>query len=75
MRQSRLYRQSAAGVLDVATTDVLDELERLLLDIAREARSGDQIKARIADQDVLFKIQVLRASVRYREEKLQVQKF
>lgn len=75
LRESRLYRQTAYRVGDVATSDVLDELERLLLDVAHGTTPNDALKSRIEEQDVLFKIRVLQTSVRAREEQLVLQKF
>jgi len=75
LRESRLYRQTAYRVGDVATSDVLDELERLLLDVAHGTTPNDALKSRIEEQDVLFKIRVLQTSVRAREEKFAPQKF
>jgi len=75
LRESRLYRQTAYRVGDVATSDVLDELERLLLDVAHGTTANDALRSRIEEQDVLFKIRVLQTSVRAREEQLAPQKF
>jgi hypothetical protein len=73
---SRLYRQSAHRLGDVTTADVLEELERILLDVSHgpEADQG-AVRERIEERDVLFKIRVLQASLRDREKKLKVQKF
>lgn len=75
LRESRLYRQTAYRVGDMATSEVLDELERLLLDVAHGTTPNDALKSRIEEQDVLFKIRVLQTSVRAREEKFAPQKF
>ena len=75
LRESRLYRQTAYHVGDVATSDVLDELERLLLDVAHGTTPNDALKSRIEEQDVLFKIRLLQTSVRAREEQFALQKF
>lgn len=75
LRESRLYRQTAYRVGDVATSDLLDELERLLLDVAHGTTPNDALKSRIEEQDVLFKIRVLQTSVRAREENFATQKF
>lgn len=73
--ESRLYRQSARQAGDVATSDVLDQLERVLLDVAHGATPNDALLSRIEEQDVLFKIRVLQTSVRAREDQLALQKF
>ena len=75
LRESRLYRQTAYRVGDVATSDVLDELERLLLDVAHGTTPDDALRSRIEEQDVLFKIRVLQTSLRAREQELAPQKF
>lgn len=75
VRESRLYRQTAFDVGDVATIDALEELERILLDIAHGASSTADLRARIDEQDVLFKIRVLQTNVRQREVDLKPRKF
>jgi hypothetical protein len=75
LHESRLYRQTAFRMGDVATTDVLDQLERLLLDVVHGTTSSDVLTARIVEQDVFFKIRVLQTNVRRREEELKSQKF
>jgi hypothetical protein len=72
LRASRLYRQSALHLGDVATADVLEDLERLLLDVSHEpdtAEAQKGIRARMEERDVLFKLRVLEASVRHRGER------
>lgn len=66
VRESRLYRQTAYRVGDAATVEVLDELERLLLDVAHGPATDEGVEAlreRIAERDVLFKLRVLETSV------------
>ena len=75
LHESRLYRQSAFRLGEVAATEVLDEVERLLLDIVHGTTSGDVLTARIAEHDVFFKIRVLQTNVRRREEELKAQRF
>ncbi len=78
LRASRLYRQSAYRLGDVATADLLEDLERLLLDVSHAPDSGEaqkSIQDRIRDQDMLFKLRVLDASVKSREQKLAIKKF
>jgi hypothetical protein len=67
LQASRLYRQTAYQVGEVATADVLEELERILLDVSQgpesvEAREG--LRSRIEEQDLLFKLRVLGTNVR-----------
>jgi hypothetical protein len=68
---NRLYRQSAslAGETDLAA--VLDELERVLLEVAnRPSQSSasdlQQIRRRIKEKGILFKVRVLGSEVRFR---------
>jgi anti-sigma factor RsiW len=64
--EGRLYRQTALSVGDVATAEVLEELERLLLDVAHGPGSEeafDGLRSRIEDRDMLFKLRVLQTSV------------
>jgi len=71
--ESRLYRQTAAHTGDTAVAGVLDEIDRVLLDIAHspsEVRAADieKLRARLADQGILFKIRVLGSNLRNRED-------
>jgi hypothetical protein len=56
--ENRLYRQTAAEAGDPAVTAVLDQLERVLLDISHGVDSTE-IKSRIDSEDLLFKLRVL----------------
>ncbi len=67
LQASRLYRQTAFQVGEVATADLLEELERILLDVSQgpeslEAREG--LRSRIEEQDMLFKLRVLGSTVK-----------
>ncbi len=75
LRASRLYRQTAHQVGDIATGDVLEELERLLLDVAHGSTPSDTLKSRIRDRDVLFKIRVLQTNFKARGQLLAPQRF
>ena len=73
LSNNRLYRQAALKSGDTATAAVLDDLERVLVDVA--ASSGtmsqedfDQVRRRIESQGLLFKVRVVSSAVR---EKLQ----
>ncbi len=72
---SRLYRQSGRGVLDASATDLLDEIERILLDVAHGSSETGLLRTRIDERDVLFKIQVLQTAVRERERQTQLRRF
>ena len=67
LQASRLYRQTAYQVGEVAAADVLEDLERILLDVSQgpeslEARQG--LKSRIEERDMLFKLRVLGSTVK-----------
>jgi hypothetical protein len=67
LQASRLYRQTAYQVGEVAAADVLEELERILLDVSQgpeslEARQA--LKSRIEEGDMLFKLRVLGSNVK-----------
>ena len=75
VESSRLYRMSAATTGDTATAGVLDELERVLLDIAHGPSevSGaqlEQLQKRISDAGILFKVRVYATQVEHRENRL-----
>ena len=72
---SRLYRMTASASGDAATASMLDELERVLMDIANGPSqiSGNQLQNlqnRIADTGILFKVRVFASSVEQRENRL-----
>jgi len=56
--ENRLYRQTAAETGDPAVAQILDELERVLLDISHGTDSRE-IKSRIDSESLLFKLRVL----------------
>ena len=60
--ENRLYRQTAAQSVDPALAQVLDELERILLDISHGTPSGE-IKSRIESEGLLFKLRVLNSNL------------
>jgi hypothetical protein len=71
---NRLYRQSAAQAGEASLASVLDELERVLIEIANQppdVTRGElrEIRRRIDEEDLLFKIRVLSSQVRSRETK------
>jgi hypothetical protein len=70
--ENRLYRQAALKSGDRAVSSVLDELERVLLDIAHSPSKLDsvefeQIRQRIEGEGILFKIRVVGSNLRERE--------
>lgn len=71
---NRLYRQAAAHSGDPAITAVLDDLERVLLEIAHSPSTlsrGDltKIQRQIESGDIVFKLRVVESKVRRQEEK------
>lgn len=72
---NRLYRQSAQRVGDPEVAHLLDELERVLAEIANApsdptANDLREIRSRIQSQDLLFKIQVVHSNVTRQGETL-----
>ncbi|MGH9523662.1 MAG: hypothetical protein ACRD3E_14130 [Terriglobales bacterium] len=65
---NRLYRQSALKLGDRKTADVLDQLERVLLEIAHsgpdESKAQiDELRRQIEAQGLLFKVRVIHSNV------------
>lgn len=75
---NRLYRQTAASSGDVGMASVLDELERVLMEIAHspseipQARL-EELRHRIEAQGILFKVRVIDSEVE-QKERMAVQK-
>jgi hypothetical protein len=70
--ENRLYRQTAAHTGDTVVASVLDELERVLLDIAHapsrlSPRELEKLRQRLEAEGILFKIRVLGSNVRNQE--------
>jgi hypothetical protein len=70
---NRLYRQTAATTGDGAMVDFLDDLERLLVDLAAspEELSAEElasVRRRIDAEGLLFKLRVLSSEVRDRQK-------
>ena len=73
--ENRLLRQIVARKGDRSDTAVLDELERVLLDIANSPSDVspaelDHLRQRIESQGLLFKVRVISANVREKGMKL-----
>ncbi len=71
--ENRLYRQTALQQGDKALASVLDELERVLLDIAHSPQEMmptqlEKIRQRIEAHGILFKVRVVGSEVRQREK-------
>ena len=72
VESNRLYRQTAASAGDAATANLLDELERVLLDIAHSPSevSGKQLedlRKEIESRGILFKVKVFGTQVEERQ--------
>jgi hypothetical protein len=70
---NRLYRQTAVSTGDAAMASVLDDLERVLVDIAAGPSTMsqddlDSVRRRIASKELLFKVRVISTQVREREK-------
>jgi hypothetical protein len=68
---NRLYRQDAIDANEASVADVLDELERTLLDVVHRPSESpadlDQIRRRIDSAALLFKVRVLTTELRQRQ--------
>lgn len=73
VEDNRLYRLTAAAAGETALASLLEDLERVLLEVARSpeelsSQEFNQIRDRIEEQGIIFKIKVLGSKVREREE-------
>jgi len=71
VNENRLYRQTAQRDRDPEIANVLDEVERVLIDIAHhpDSVSGkelEELQQRIESQGVLFKVRVIESKVKAR---------
>jgi len=69
VEENRLYRQTAVSGGDNAMASTLDELERILLDVANSPAEVtpaqfESIQKRIASQGILLKVRVVRQELR-----------
>ena len=72
--ENRLYRASATQAGDEAVTTVLDDLERVLVEIANTPESAnpaalDALRQRISSQGLLFRVRVVHSEMRERERR------
>ncbi|MBA2306207.1 MAG: hypothetical protein H0W08_26760 [Acidobacteria bacterium] len=70
---NRLYRQAATQTGDVAVSELLDELERLLVELSASpdqlpTEDMERVKQQIAAKDLLFKVRVVSSGVRERQK-------
>jgi hypothetical protein len=73
LEENRLYRQTALEQGDAGLANVLDELERVLLDVAHSPQSVtpaqlETIRKRIDARGILFKVRVVGKELEQREE-------
>lgn len=69
LKANRLYRLAAERDGQLMLTSVLEDLERVLLDVARGPKELsreqlDRLRARVNDQELLFKVRVLELRLR-----------
>ena len=72
LESNRLYRQTAASTGDESTAAMLEELERVLLEIAHSPsavseRQLDELRKQIEDRGIIFKVKVFGKQVEQRE--------
>lgn len=72
LSSNRLYRQTAASTGDAAMASILDELERVLVDVAASPSTVsqadmDSVRRRIDSKELLFKVRVVSSQVRERQ--------
>lgn len=72
LESNRLYRQTATSAGDVATASLLDDLERVLLEVAHSPsamseRQLKELRKQIEDQGILFKVKVFGSQVEQRQ--------
>jgi hypothetical protein len=75
LSENRLLRQTAARTGDASHAALLDELERVLLDIANgpsKASSADieNLQRRIQSEGLLFKVRIVDANIREKRQKI-----
>jgi putative zinc finger protein len=70
----RLYRRSAEQMGDGDTRDLLEDVERVLVEIANgpdveSSNNLSDVRARITDQDLIFRLRVMTAAMQARERR------
>jgi len=73
LQENRLYRQTALQEGDAGLASVLDELERVLLDVAHSPEEVtpaqlEAIQKKIAGRGILFKVRVVNKELQQRQE-------
>lgn len=72
LESNRLYRQTAASAGDTATASLLDDLERVLLEVAHSPsavseKQLDELRKGIEDRGILMKVKVYGTQVEQRQ--------
>jgi hypothetical protein len=72
LESNRLYRQTAVSAGDDATASLLEDLERVLLEVAHSPsamseRQLQELRKQIEDQGILFKVKVFGSQVEQRQ--------
>ena len=70
---NRLYRQTALQVGETSVAGVLEDLERMLMEIANSPshlneKQLEELQKRIEDKGILFKVRVIGSEVRDKEK-------
>jgi hypothetical protein len=70
---NRLYRQTAVRAGEAGVASVLDDLERVLIDIATgpstlSSAEFETVRRRIEERGILFKVRVVGSQMREREK-------
>jgi hypothetical protein len=70
----RLYRRSFEALGDTDTRDLLEDVERVLVEIANgppgeTSKDLSGVRARISDQDLIFRLRVMTAEMQERERR------
>lgn len=73
---NRLYRQTVSATGNSSVTQLLDELERLLVELAASpdqlsAEDIERVQQRVAARDLLFKVRVVSTALRARQQQQQ----
>jgi hypothetical protein len=70
----RLYQRSVEEIGDAETRDLLEDVERVLVEIANgpdveTSKDWSGVRARISDQDLIFRLRLMTAELRAREQR------
>src|SRR5688572_25272341 len=70
----RLYRRSAEEMGDADTRDLLEDIERVLVEVANgpdveTSNNVSEVRARISDQDLIFRLRMMTAEMQARERR------